>query len=157
MRPRFLSILVLWWAMFSFALAQSQDADRGPDAGAKIDRQFRQVLNQLNLTVAQGQQVREIVQSNRLDFRAVMRSYLMAKKELEDAIRVNPDDEDTIRARSTQLGSAMTEITVKRAQLRSQITRVLTHEQQQWWNQFEQKHEDQLQERINRLNEPADT
>jgi Spy/CpxP family protein refolding chaperone len=70
---------------------------------------------------------------------------------------LNPDDEDTIRARSAQLGSAMTEITVKRAQLRSQITRVLTREQQQQWNQFEQKQEDQLQERINRLSEPADT
>jgi Spy/CpxP family protein refolding chaperone len=143
--------------MLSCALAQSQDADRTPDAGTKIDRQFRQVLKQLNLTAAQGQQVREIVQSNRLDFRAVTRSYLMAKKELEDAIRLNPDDEDTIRARSAQLGSAMTEITVRRAQLRSQITRVLTHEQQQQWNQFEQKQEDQLQERINRLSEPADT
>jgi Spy/CpxP family protein refolding chaperone len=82
MRSRFLSILVLWWAMFSLALAQSQDADRMPDASTKIDHQFRQVLKQLNLTVAQGQQVREIAQSNRLDFRAVMRGYLMAKKNL---------------------------------------------------------------------------
>jgi Spy/CpxP family protein refolding chaperone len=112
MRSRFLSIFALSWAMLSFALAQSQDADRMPDAGTKIDRQLRQVLRHLNLTAAQGQQVREIVQSNRLDFRAVTRSYLMAKKELEDAIRLNPDDEDTIRARSAQLGSAMTEITV---------------------------------------------
>jgi Spy/CpxP family protein refolding chaperone len=158
MGARFLITSIFSLAMFSSMLAQSPDADSPPDASRKIHHDFQQTLKQLNLTDAQGQQVREIMQSSQLDFRAVLRNYLAAKKELEDAIRANPDDEDTIRARSAQLGSAMTEITVKRAQLRSQITKVLTPEQQQQqWNQFQQKQEDRLQERINRLNQPADT
>jgi Spy/CpxP family protein refolding chaperone len=157
MRSRFLITSIFLLATFGSVLAQSPDADVRPDASGKIHRYLQQALKQLNLTDAQSQQVRAIVQSSQLDLRAVTRNYLMAKKELEDAIRANPDDEDTIRARSAQLGSALTEVTVKRAQLRSQITKVLTREQQQQWNQFEQKQEDQLQEKINRLSQPADT
>lgn len=157
MRARFLITSIFSLAIFSSMLAQSPDADTAADASEKIHRDFQQALKQLNLTDAQRQQVREILQSSQLDFRAVMRNYLAAKKELKDAIRANPDDEDTIRARSAQLGSAMTEVTVKRAQLRSQITKVLTPGQRQQWNQFEQTQEDRLQERINQLSQPADT
>jgi Spy/CpxP family protein refolding chaperone len=83
-------------ATFGSVLAQSPDADVRPDASGKIHRYLQQALKQLNLTDAQRQKVRAIVQSSQLDFRAVTRNYLMAKKELEDAIRANPDDEDTI-------------------------------------------------------------
>jgi periplasmic protein CpxP/Spy len=157
MRARFLITSIFSLAIFSSMLAQSPDADTAAAASGKIHRDFQQALKQLNLTDAQRQQVREILQSSQLDFRAVMRNCLAARKELKDAIRANPDDEDTIRARSAQVGSAMTEVTVKRAQLRSQITKVLTPGQQQQWNQFEQKQEDRLQERINQLSQPADT
>lgn len=157
MRARFLITSIFSLAIFSSMLAQSPDADTAAAGSGKIHRDFQHALKQLNLTDAQRQQVREILQSSQLDFRAVMRNYLAARKELKDAIRANPDDEDTIRARSAQVGSAMTEVTVKRAQLRSQITKVLTPGQQQQWNQFEQKQEDRLQERINQLSQPADT
>lgn len=117
---------ILWLAIFNSILAQVPDPDNRPDASSKIHRHFQPALNKLNLTDAQERQVREILQSSRLDLRVVVRNYLMARRELEQAIRANPDDEDCIRARSAQLGSAMTEVTVKRAQLRSQLTKVLT-------------------------------
>ncbi len=140
-------------------LAQTQAPENGSTNEAPTAHQeWRHrgwLWRKLNLTDAQKQQVREIMQSNRPQFKASMLAVLNAQKAVDEAIAKNPNDEATIRSLSTTLESARTEQSVQRARLRAQILKILTPDQQQQLVQINQKRSSRLQERIDHLNQSA--
>jgi periplasmic protein CpxP/Spy len=107
----------------------------------------------LNLTDAQKQQIKQIRVSNRPAGKAAMVAILTAQKALQSAISQNPNDEATIRSLSAKVESARTEATVLKARVKAQVLQVLNDTQKQQLGQFEQKRQDRMQQRIDKLSQ----
>ncbi len=98
-------------------------------------------MAQLDLTAAQQQQVQEIFTAARPAVRLSMQAMRDARLAVADAIRENPSDEATVRSKSAQLATALTDFSVQQARLHAQIAKVLTPEQAQKWNGLQQARE----------------
>jgi Spy/CpxP family protein refolding chaperone len=109
------------------------------------------LFKKLNLTDAQRQLIKGIIQNSRPDGRATELKVLNAEKAVDSAIVQNPNDEANIRSLSATLESARTEKTIQHARVHAKILKVLTPEQQQQMAQMSQKRTEHLQERIDRL------
>ena len=134
----------------------AQSADASPSATAEEQHQSHKdhhgFWKALNLTDAQRQQLRQLLQSDKSANKGLMVNLLNAEKALHEAIVKNPNDETTIRSLSATVGNAKSELTVQRAKIRSQIVSVLTPDQKDKLAQFDQKRESRLQKRIDHLN-----
>ena len=82
-----------------------------------------------------------------------MKTVFSARLALEQAVAANPADDAAVRTRSTELGSAETELTSLEAKVRSQIVALLTTEQKQKLDQIEQEHWKHLQRMLDRMGE----
>jgi periplasmic protein CpxP/Spy len=111
------------------------------------------VWKKLNLTDAQKQQIKQIRESNKPARKAAMVAVLTAEKALQSAISQNPNDEATIRSLASKVESARTEGIVLRARFKAQVLQVLDDTQKQQLSQFEQKRQDRLQQRIDKLSQ----
>jgi periplasmic protein CpxP/Spy len=113
------------------------------------------IWKKLNLTDAQKQQIKQIRESNKQAGRSAIVAVMTAKKALQGAISQNPNDEATIRSLSAKVESARTEATVLRARVRAQIIQILDDTQKQQLTQFEQKRQDKIQQRIDKLSQAS--
>jgi periplasmic protein CpxP/Spy len=134
----------------------AQSADASPSATTEEQHQWRGhhhgFWKALDLSDAQRQQLHQLLQSDKSANKSLMLNLLNAEKALHEAITKNPNDEATIRSLSATVGNARTELTVRRAKIRSQLTGILTPEQKEKLAQLDQKRESRLQKRIDRLN-----
>ena len=150
-------LMVAAVSMLGICSLHAQSADASPSA--KIEgqnlwhRYHHGFWKALNLSDAQHQQVHDMVASNKSSTKSLMVNLLNAEKAMQDAIAKNPSDEATIRSLSTTVGNARTELTVQRAKFRSEIVTVLTPEQKQQLAQWDEKRQNRVQKRIDRLNE----
>ena len=133
--------------------AQTAEASPSPSAGEHWRQHHHGFWMALNLTDAQKQQVHQFMQNNKPATKSLKLNLLNAQKALHDAIAKNPTDETTIRSLSANVNNAKTELIVQQAKFRSQIIGILTPEQKQQLAQWDQKRDDHLQKRIDRLNE----
>jgi periplasmic protein CpxP/Spy len=135
---------------------QAQSADASPSATTEGQHQWRahhhHFWKALNLTDAQRQQLKQMLQNDRSANKSLMVNLVNAQKALHEAITKNPNDETTIRSLSATVGNARTELTVARAKIRSQLVAILTPEQKEKLTQLDQKREDRFQKRLDRLN-----
>lgn len=135
---------------------QAQSADASPSPTTEGPHQWRahhhDFRKALNLTDAQRQQLKQMLQNARSANKSLMVNLVNAQKALHEAIAKNPNDETTIRSLSATVGSARTELTVARAKIRSQLVAILTPEQKEKLAQLDQKREDRFQKRLDRLN-----
>ena len=111
------------------------------------------VWKKLNLTDAQKQQIKQIHESNKPARKTAMVAILTAEKALQSAMSQNPNDETAIRSLSAKVESARTEATVLRARMKAQVLPILNDAQKQQLTQFEQKRQDRLQQRIDKLSQ----
>jgi Spy/CpxP family protein refolding chaperone len=144
-------VLVLLGILLAVAVGRAQEAGRGfmgcgPGTGLNPAS-----LDDLDLTQTQQGQVRDIFKSNRQDFQNAMKTVFSARLALEQAVAANPADDAAVRARSTELGSAETELTSLEAKVRSQIVALLTTDQKQKLDQIEQDHWKHLQRMLDRM------
>ena len=95
-----------------------------------------------DVTDAQRQQMRAIVDRHQAEIRPVMEQLHTARTALEDAIVSTPGDEATIRLKSADVAAAEADLAVIRARVYAEVAALLTPEQQQ-----------QLQEQRNRMKE----
>jgi periplasmic protein CpxP/Spy len=107
----------------------------------------------LNLTDAQKQQIKQIRESNKPAGKAAMVTLLTAEKALQSAITQNPSDEATIRSLSAKVESARTEATVLKAHAKAEVLQILDDTQKKQLGQFEQKRQDRMQQRIDRMSQ----
>jgi Spy/CpxP family protein refolding chaperone len=146
-------MLVLLGILLAVAVGRAQEAGRGfmgcgPGMGLSPA-----ILDDLDLTQAQQDNVRDLFKSNRQAFQSAMKTVFSARLALEQAVAANPPDDTMVRARSTELGSAETELTSLEAQVRRQIVGLLTPEQKQKLDQIEQEHWKHLQRMLDRMGE----
>lgn len=87
-------------------------------------------LRQLNLTDAQGQQIRTLTQQHREQTKAAATRLHTAMEAQRKAVETVPLDEAAIRATTQELVEAQTELAIERARLHAEVFALLTPEQQ---------------------------
>src|SRR5260370_7433071 len=122
-----LAILCLCLAPLTVASAQGHGCGEGGFLGGF----GRETLDDLDLSESQRQQVHQIFQSNHDTLRSAFKAVLEAHRDLNTAMQANAPDESTIRARTTQLGNALANLAVLKAQIRTKIATLLDSAQQQ--------------------------
>jgi protein CpxP len=125
-----------------------QGPGRGPRAvGPRVDLGLRGV----ELTDAQREQVRSIMQSHRSEFDTVSKALRDAHRAFGEATRAATVDEAAVRANSTTLANAMAEEAILRAKVRAEVHALLTPEQQQQLKEREANMQKRLQQRQERM------
>jgi periplasmic protein CpxP/Spy len=93
-------------------------------------------LRGVDLTDAQKEQLRSIMESHKQEFEQVRTKLREAQQGLATAVDAQTVDEATIRARSTTLATALADEAILRAKVRGEVQGILTAEQRQ---QIEQR------------------
>ena len=107
-------------------------------------------LAALDLTDAQREQVREVMQSHRDPMREAGTQLHEAHAAQRAAIETVPVNEGLVRSTSQTLAAAQTEMALIQARIHSAIWSVLTPEQQQKAKELKAKREARMQERRER-------
>lgn len=116
------------------ALAQPDQGGRGPHRGPRggmIGGPADLGLRGLDLTDAQRDQVRAIMESHKAAFGEARTKLRDAHRAMHQAIVAQPVDEAAIRAKSAEVGAAMADDAILRAKVRAEVFALLTPEQQQ--------------------------
>jgi protein CpxP len=90
---------------------------------------LRMLGPQLNLTDAQKEQVKNIAESHREEWKALADRERSAREALHLAIAADTIDEALIRSKSAELGVVQTDIAVASARTRAEVWQLLTPEQ----------------------------
>jgi protein CpxP len=87
-------------------------------------------LRALNLSEAQREQFRQLVEQNREQARVALQSLRAAMEAQRKAVQTVPVDEQLIRSTTQALAEAQTNVALQRARLRADLFALLTPEQQ---------------------------
>jgi Spy/CpxP family protein refolding chaperone len=156
MKPKYLIVPIFALAACGSLQAQTSDATRSssPTHEGHWRHHDHWLWNKLNLTDAQKQQTHTIRENNRKNpaFRTALAAYLTAKKKVQDEINATQaaSSDDT-----AALGAAEAQLAIVRAQQQNEIKAILSGDQVQTWNEFQAKRDIRIQNRINKLSQPA--
>jgi Spy/CpxP family protein refolding chaperone len=109
------------------------------------------LLEELDLTAAQQQQVKQILNANQSGLRSAQLAELKARKALDDAVAANPVDQAAISVDAAALGAALGQLAIVRAEIESQVSAVLTSTQKQKLAEERQRADERLTKLIERL------
>lgn len=98
---------------------------------------FGPMLERLNLSDAQKDRVKAVVDSRRDEMKAVGDRQRTAHDALDSAVTADTFDEAAIRSRSMELAAVEADMVVLQARVRSEIFQILTPEQQAQAKQFQ--------------------
>ncbi|HZC35976.1 MAG TPA: periplasmic heavy metal sensor [Chthoniobacterales bacterium] len=146
------AVLILCIAPFTVASAEWHGFHEGGFLGGFS----RETLEDIDLSETQRQQVHQIFQSNHDALRTAFKAVLEAHRDLNTAMQASTPDEATIRARTTQLGNALANLAVLKAQIRTKIVALLDTAQQQKLSQLEQDQTRRTQRMIDRMSQPGE-
>jgi protein CpxP len=104
-------------------------------------------LAQLELTDAQRQQVRDVMQKHRDEMRAAGAKLREAQRAQRDAVEALPVNEGLIRSTSQALAEAQTELALAQARTHSEVWTLLTPEQQAKAKELRTERQNRMQER----------
>jgi Spy/CpxP family protein refolding chaperone len=85
--------------------------------------------SELNLTADQREQIRQIIQSRRVEIANALRPIVEKRRALRDAVMADTTDEQAIRAAAGNLATSIGDAAVLAAKVRSEVAKVLTPEQ----------------------------
>ena len=108
-----------------------QEPGRGPRGGGFRGHGPDWGLRGIDLTDAQRDQVKAIMESHKSEFEQAGTKLRDAHRALAQATGAETIDEAAIRARSTEVATAMADEAILRAKVRSEVFGILTAEQQQ--------------------------
>jgi Spy/CpxP family protein refolding chaperone len=114
----------------------------GPGAPALMDL----ALGRLNLSDAQKDQVKAIMQSHQEELKALGDRAMAAHDALEAAVTADAPDEATIRAKSSEVAAVDADTAVARARIRVEIFQILTAEQQAQAKQMQAEMKQRLEQ-----------
>jgi Spy/CpxP family protein refolding chaperone len=117
------------------------------------------LMQRLNLSREQRQQLREIRRQSELELRADTRRVRLARRALDEAIYADSLDEALVEQRSRELSAAQAALIRLRAATELKIRRILTPDQLQLFRTLRQEAQQrqQLQRRLNRTPPPQDS
>jgi protein CpxP len=124
---------------------------RGPQGGMRGGPGGDLGLRGVQLTEAQREQVRSIMETHRAEFAELRRKLGAAHRAFAEATQADGLDEAAIRTQSTAVASAMADEAILRARVRTQVHALLTAEQQQQVKEREAARQKRAQERQERL------
>ncbi len=102
-------------------------------------------LRGIELTDAQREQIKSIMQSHRADMQALGEQVRTADKALQDAIEQVPVNESLIRQRAADAATVQADAALLRARVHAQVFQVLTPDQQAKGKELRQKAEQRMQ------------
>jgi protein CpxP len=138
-------------ALGSAALAQGPEGRRGGRGfGFGGPGRAGFPLRQLDLTDAQEQQVREVMQRHREDMQAAGKRLHEAHEAQRAAVETVPFNESTIRSTSQALATAQTDMALLRARIHTDVWNLLTPEQQAKAKELKANREARMKERLER-------
>lgn len=108
-------------------------------------------LRHLDLSDAQQEQVRGILQSNEAAFRDVGERLRTAQQNLQEAIAAPSFDETAIRARSAEVAVVQADAAVLRGKVHGEVWSILTAEQQQKAAELKAKIAERVEQRRQRM------
>jgi Spy/CpxP family protein refolding chaperone len=99
------------------------------------------ILPRLNLTAAQKDQVKTIMESHAADFKTLRDQGSPAHQALEQAMLTDPVDDNAVTAASAQVAAVDAQMAVLSAHVRSEIFQILTDEQKAQVKQIIAQHD----------------
>ena len=105
------------------------------------------IMRQIDLTDAEREQVRSIVDSHRDEMQALGERARPAHEALQAALSNETFDEGTIRARSAEVASVEADMAVAQARVYSEVFRILTPDQQGQVKKLQEEMKDRRPER----------
>jgi Spy/CpxP family protein refolding chaperone len=142
--------LIPMLALVTSGALQAQTSDSSPSPGHEHTNAW--IWKKLNLTDTQKQQIKSIRQGSKTQLRSALAAVLTARMKLQQDIAAN--NQADIPADTSALAGAESTLETLRATELSQIKALLTQEQLTTWNDFQQKRQSWMQDRINKLNQP---
>ena len=147
----------------AYASAQNPDGPRSPFGGQRGGRggpgRFEgplamlgpRIAERLNLSEAQKDQLRSIVDSQREDMRGYRDRARDARQAMQAAVTADTLDEGLIRARAADLAAIESDLAVARARIRADVFRILTPDQQAQAREAREKMRQRRSERRDRM------
>jgi Spy/CpxP family protein refolding chaperone len=135
--------------------AQETNVPQPPQQQAQPARALN-LMQRLNLSREQRQQLREIRRQSEAELRAHMRRVRLARRALDEAIYADAVDDSLVEQRARELSAAQTALVRLRAANELKVRRVLTDEQLRLFRDLRQEAQrrQQLQRRFNRAAPP---
>ncbi|MDP6353727.1 MAG: Spy/CpxP family protein refolding chaperone [Planctomycetota bacterium] len=90
----------------------------------------------LNVTDDQKSQIREIVSQHKASIGEVARKVMAKRRALRDLVRNEQPSENALRQASTELGNAIADAAILAAEVRGEVSKVLTPEQRNRIDEF---------------------
>ena len=163
MKTKFWSVAVALLALVLCGTAVISSAQQNDASGAQAWSGHRHghmgfMAKQLNLTDAQKAQIKTIMQSQRTTMRPLMQQMTQNREAMLTATSGGAFDQAKVQAIATQQAQLMSQMTVLKEQLRSQIyNTVLTPDQKAKADQMRQNQLTRMNERLQKLSEAAPT
>jgi Spy/CpxP family protein refolding chaperone len=123
----------------------------GPGFGGPGGRGGGLPFAALNLTDAQREQVRQVMQQHRTQMQAVFERHRAAEIARNQAVETVPVDEGRIRAAMQELAAIETDLAIAQARAHADVYNLLTPEQQGQAQKLRADREARLKERQDRL------
>ncbi len=101
----------------------------GPGRGGGMAPLGDLMLGRLDLTDAQKEQVKQILDTHKSEQQTLAERGRAAREALDAAITADTFDANTVRARANALGDVEADLAVARAQVRQEVVQILTAEQ----------------------------
>jgi Spy/CpxP family protein refolding chaperone len=139
-------------------LSYAQEAAAVPSAGwhGHGHNHMAWMAKQLNLTDAQKEQIKSMMQSQRATMRPLMQQLAENRKALLAATADGAFDQAKVTTIANQQAQLMAQLTVQKESMHHQIyTQVLTPEQRTTADQMHAKQMARIDERLQRLSQPA--
>lgn len=146
--------------MLACGALKAQNADTTPSASPEYSNHehwrhhHRWMWKKLGLSDAQKAQIKSIRQGLKGQIRPALAAVLKAKLKLRQDIAAN-SDQGTIAADTSALATAEAQFATVRATEFNQVKAVLSQDQQKTLNDFIQKRQARIQERIDKLSQPT--
>src|SRR5215212_9807376 len=133
------------------AEARAQEPEE-PQATPQQPARGLNLMQRLNLSREQRQQLREIRRQSEEEVRAHTRRVRLARRALDEAIYADPVDDALVEQRSRELSAAQSALISLRASTELKVRRVLTDEQLRLFRDLRQQAQrrQMLQRRMNR-------
>ena len=161
MKTKFCSVAVALLALVlcgTALLSYAQDADAAPAAGWHGHGQHHMawMAKQLNLTDAQKEQIKSMMQSQRATMRPLMQQLAENRKAMLAATANGAFDQAKVTTIANQQAQLMAQLTVQKESMQHQIyTQVLTADQRAQADQMRQKQLARIAQRVEKLSQPA--
>jgi len=139
-------VLVLVTLSTVFALAQKREGK-----GRHGHRGFARIAEKLNLTDAQKEQVKQILETSRAKVQPLKENMKANRRQLQELTANGQFDEAQVQAIAAQQGAIAAQMIVEKERAKSQIFQILTTEQQAQAKQMKEQVKERFKDKAKKF------